>query len=228
MEKGHARANLGIRIRRNTEMTMAIANTNGRARKSLADQIDRLDGILDGLAGALNEAVVAAVRQAVAVAVKTALAEALAHPDLRQRLVAAPPAEVGPRPSMLKRLLAATRRTTNRTTSAIGRFGRWVVEIVRDLPRNAVRLAAASYRLAWRGLRWLGTSARRLPVLIWRMRGPVLLALSVGGLVGWGCYVAGPIIAAGVGGLAGAAQTLTARAKRLQARPAGIIQAAKA
>jgi hypothetical protein len=78
-------------------MTMTIA-TNGRARKSLADQIDRLDGILDGLAGALNEAVVQAVRQAVTVAVKAALAEALAHPDLRQRLTAAPAAEVGPRP----------------------------------------------------------------------------------------------------------------------------------
>ena len=47
----------------------------------------------------------------------------------------------------------------------------------------------------------------------------MLLALSVGGVVAWGCYVAGPLIAAAVGGLAGAAETLSARARRLQMRP---------
>src|SRR5438045_2724737 len=102
------------------KMTTALATNNGRARKSLADQIDRLDSILEGLAGALNEAVVQAVRQAVTVAVKTALAEALAHPELRQRLVAAPTVELGPRPSLLKRLRAATGRTVNRITTAAG------------------------------------------------------------------------------------------------------------
>ena len=34
---------------------------NGRARPSLGDQLDRLDGILNGLADALNESVAAAV-----------------------------------------------------------------------------------------------------------------------------------------------------------------------
>jgi hypothetical protein len=199
-------------------MTVAIA-TNGRARKSLADQIDRLDGILDGLAGALNEAVVEAVRQAVTVAVKAALAEALAHPELRQRLTAVPAAEVGPRPSLLNRLMAAARRTMNRMTSAAGRFGRWVVGGVRRLPRTTMWLARASWRLTWTGLRRLAAGIRRLPGLIWRMRGPVLLALSVRGVVAWGCYVAGPLIASAVGGLAGAAETLSARARRLQMRP---------
>ena len=42
------------------------ANPNGRSRKSLADQIDRLDQILDGLADGLNEAVASAVKQATA------------------------------------------------------------------------------------------------------------------------------------------------------------------
>jgi hypothetical protein len=205
-------------------MTTAIATSNGRARKSLADQIDRLEGILDGLAEALNEAVVQAVRQAVTVAVRTALAEALANPDLRARMVVAPAADVGPRPSMLKRLMAAARRTKNRITTAIGRFGRWVFGSVRALPRNTGRLARASWRVNWRGLRWLGASARKLPSQIWRMRGPVLLALSVGGVVAWGCYVAGPIIAATVGGLAGAVETLSARARRLQMRPMAVAK----
>jgi hypothetical protein len=199
-------------------MTMAIA-TNGRARKSLAEQIDRLDGILDGLAGALNEAVVQEVRQAVTVAVKAALAEALVHPDLRKRLTAAPAAEIGPRPSLFKRLLAAARQTVSRMTAAVGRFGRRVVGAVRRLPTTTGRLAQASWRMAWAGLRRVGAAARRLPAVIWRLRGPVLLALSVGGVVAWGCYVAGPLIASAVGGLAGAAETLTARARRLQMRP---------
>jgi hypothetical protein len=34
---------------------MTTTTTNGRTRKSLAEQIDRLDAILDGLADALND-----------------------------------------------------------------------------------------------------------------------------------------------------------------------------
>src|SRR5262245_614319 len=70
-------------------MTMATLNT-GTARKSLAEQIDRLDNILDGLAEALNESVAAAVQQAVgeavAVAVQAAVVEVLTNPQLQKRL----------------------------------------------------------------------------------------------------------------------------------------------
>jgi hypothetical protein len=45
-------------------MTTITTNPNGRTRKSLAEQIDRLDAILDGLSDALTEAVAAAVSQA--------------------------------------------------------------------------------------------------------------------------------------------------------------------
>jgi hypothetical protein len=70
-------------------MTTMTTNPNGRTRKSLAEQIDRLDAILDGLSDALNESVAAAVSQAVGRAVKEAvqavLAEALSSPALRER-----------------------------------------------------------------------------------------------------------------------------------------------
>jgi hypothetical protein len=77
--------------------------TNGKQRKSLADQIDRLDALLDGLADALNESVAAAVKEAVGGAVKEALGavltQLLANPAaLEERLreaaqeAAAPPA----------------------------------------------------------------------------------------------------------------------------------------
>jgi hypothetical protein len=64
-------------------------NTDGRTRKSLAEQIDRLDAILDGLSDALNESVAAAVSEAVGVAVKEAvqavLAEVLTNPAVREQ-----------------------------------------------------------------------------------------------------------------------------------------------
>ena len=61
--------------------TTMSSGMNGRLKKSLAFQLDRLDTILDGLADALNGAVADAVRQTVGEAareaVKVALAEAL-------------------------------------------------------------------------------------------------------------------------------------------------------
>jgi hypothetical protein len=75
--------------------------TNGQTRQTLASQLDRLDGILDGLGEALNESIATAVKDAVGVAVKetleAVLAELLTNPDLQQRLhevareAAAPP-----------------------------------------------------------------------------------------------------------------------------------------
>src|SRR5471030_816723 len=56
--------------------------TNGRARKSLADQMDRLDRVLDGLADALDGAVASAMREGV----RQVLAELLTDPALCQGL----------------------------------------------------------------------------------------------------------------------------------------------
>src|SRR6516165_1345579 len=78
-------------------------NPNGRVRKSLAEQIDRLDLILDGLADGLNEAVVTAVQRAVAVAVEAALRELLASAELQRRLHPEPAA----RPGLLRRAASA-------------------------------------------------------------------------------------------------------------------------
>jgi hypothetical protein len=65
-------------------------NTNGRQRKTLAAQIDRLDAMLDGLADGLNEAVAQAVKDAVALAVEEAvrvvLSETLTNPAVLAKL----------------------------------------------------------------------------------------------------------------------------------------------
>jgi len=68
---------------------------NGRVRKSLAFQLDRLDSILDGLAEALNGAVSEAVKQAVGTAareaVKVALAEAMPQETAKKPAEPVPP-----------------------------------------------------------------------------------------------------------------------------------------
>src|SRR5262245_19983380 len=63
---------------------MTTLNVNGRARKNLADQLDRLDRILDGLADALDEAGASAVQQAV----RGVLVELLNDPTIRAVLTA--------------------------------------------------------------------------------------------------------------------------------------------
>jgi hypothetical protein len=94
-------------------MTTTTTNADGRTRKSLAEQIDQLDAILDGLPDALTEAVAAAVSEAVGRAVQEAvlavLAGALTNPALRERAlhVDSPPAprtDSPPAPRPLGRL----------------------------------------------------------------------------------------------------------------------------
>ena len=87
-------------------MTTITTNPNGRTRKSLAEQIDRLDAILDGLSDALTEAVAAAVSEAagraVQEAVQAVLAEVLSNPAPHERALAAenPPAPRADCPSV--------------------------------------------------------------------------------------------------------------------------------
>src|SRR4051812_33763369 len=79
-------------------------NSNGQVRKSLSEQIDRLDHILDGLSEGLNEAVATAVQEAVGVAVKEAVSavitEVLTNPDILALIRAslAPAAPPAPNP----------------------------------------------------------------------------------------------------------------------------------
>jgi hypothetical protein len=90
--------------------------TNDRPRKSLAEQLDRLDAILDGLSEALQGAVADAVQHAVGLAVKDAvqgvLSELLANPEvlamLRSPTTPTPPESTPPAsaPSAVQQRLA--------------------------------------------------------------------------------------------------------------------------
>ena len=65
---------------------MTPSLNNVKPRKSLADQLNRLDKILDGLSDNLSEAVSDSVRDAVTVAVRQAITDVLTNPDLLKRL----------------------------------------------------------------------------------------------------------------------------------------------
>ena len=112
---------------------MTTTLTNGRQRKSLADQIERLDSILDGLSDGLNEAVAAAVKEAV----RAVLTEVLTNPELLARLQPAQAIAV-PEPPRASGWLA---RTWDGVRSAF----RYMAEQIGSLlcARSGMRAAAA-------------------------------------------------------------------------------------
>jgi hypothetical protein len=109
----------------------ARTNINGQPRKTLASQIDRLDGILNGLDAALAGAVQDAVEQAVKQAVQAVLTEVLTNRELQQQLQQAarpaPPPELPHgRKSTANRLWQATTEAARQTFQKVKQFGRGV------------------------------------------------------------------------------------------------------
>ena len=123
---------------------MSATLTNGRQRKSLADQIERLDCIFDGLSDGLNEAVAAAVKEAV----RAVLSEVLTNPELLARLHPVQPIAV-PEPPRAERMAGP------------------------DLGRRSLRVpihGRANRRLP--GLGWAGVRQRLGKVGRWRPWAP--------------------------------------------------------
>src|SRR6266487_4294209 len=93
---------------------MSTTIINGKPRKQLSDQLDRLDGIIDALAEGLNGAVADAAREGTRLVVKDAIVEILTNPELRALLASAQP-QPAPQPkkpglwNRLKAKLAAAR-----------------------------------------------------------------------------------------------------------------------
>jgi hypothetical protein len=123
---------------------------NGPVRKTLASQLDRLDGILDGLSDGLDQAVAQAVREAVGLAVQEAvqavLTELLTNPALREQLqkAAAPKAAPPEEPQ---------RPPQGGGKGWLARLCGWVGATLRSACRAAagwLRQAAQAASLAWR------------------------------------------------------------------------------
>jgi len=81
----------------------ATSTINGKPRKQLADQLDRLDSIIDALAEGLPGAVADACREGARQAVKDAIIEIVTNPELRVLLapvpVATPTVSPAPEPT---------------------------------------------------------------------------------------------------------------------------------
>ena len=170
--------------------------TNGTTRKSLAEQIDRLDSILDNLGEGLNDAVAGAMQEAVGLAVRQAVEQAV-----RQGVQAAV-AEVLSNPDVLALLRAAAPPATPTPSVPTG-------------PSRLKKFASAAKNCAKATLQKLGqvAAAARSPLqLVAQFKVPLLLALSVGTVAGTAALYAGPWVAAGVAWLGGFTAALAAQA----------------
>jgi hypothetical protein len=195
--------------------------SNNRTRKSLAEQIDRLDRILDGLAEGLNEAVAGAVQTAVSLAVKEAVqslvAEVLSNADLMQRLAPGPGVHTHPTPP------EPAARTAHPFLEGLAGGLQGIGGKVAALAALAGSRVAGALRSCWQGTRagvghawrWTANLARRgwrkaiaLLCLASRFRKPLLIAAGVGTAVGLGCFFAGPLVASVVSGVVGFAGSL--------------------
>jgi hypothetical protein len=199
-------------------MTMSTTTVNGRERKSLAEQLDRLDRILDGLAEGLNEAVAMAVKEAIGLAVKEAvqavLAEVLINPVVREHLggvvsPSVPLADATPQSGLRQRL---------------GQAGGWisrclgaVCQAVAALPCRACQACAALMLRVRRTCVALGARV----LLLRHLEVPLLTALGLGGAAGAAAYLAGPWLAAGVSALGGLSTPWAVRAGRWLRRRGG-------
>jgi hypothetical protein len=179
---------------------MTATATNGRPRRQLSDQLDRLDAqmeradaILDALAEGLNGAVADATREGTRVAVKDAVIELLVDPELRAALhkATAPPAAA--RPSVWARLRERARALAARTR-AIGRAA----------------LAALTAKAP--AARRAGAAAIGMGLLAWKVKKIVLVGLGVGAVVAGLAYLGGHHLAAVLSGLGAAVTTVAVRA----------------
>jgi hypothetical protein len=184
-------------------MTIEL-NTHSQPRRTLAQQLDRLDTILDGLSEGLNEAVAEAVGNAVRQAVETALSGIMKNPEILAKLQPAMPAAQAPaaapaapkpaeRPSWLRRAWYAVCDTVVAVAGKVGGAVSGCAVKVWSLPGRAVGVA------------------KIVALLAWENRAAVAIAMGAGAAVGIGCYLAGPMIAAAVGGLAAGAMAFGTR-----------------
>jgi hypothetical protein len=193
---------------------MTTTTTNGRTRKSLAEQIDRLDAILDGLADALNEAVADAVKDAVTAAVQeavhAAVLEVLTNAELRKRLGVTQVPASQPSAPVVVCLADVARRCWGWLAGAWG-TAKAVARLAGGKVMEAVHHTVAKARVKVHEVReqarikartgWMLAIA--LAVLARRFRKHLVVALGVGVLVGIVFYFGGREVASIGCGLAG-------------------------
>jgi hypothetical protein len=173
---------------------------NGKPRKQLSDQLDRLDeqlarqdAVIDALADGLNQAVGDAAKEGVKEAVQAAVVELLTNIELRAALYKATAPPDAARPSVWGRLRA---------------FGRTVVEKGREAAA-AVRQAVVSKTVVLKAA--AAVAAGPLSVA-WKLRKALAVGLGVGAVVTAVAVVAGPPVASALSGLAATVAAMAVQA----------------
>lgn len=175
---------------------MVATMTNGQVRKTLASQIDRLDGMLDGLSDAINDTVLDAVKQAVQqtvqLAVEAAVKEVLTDPDLRKHL---PPVENEPpppapsshddQPQKGNRLWNGLKRGWHGLTSAAARIAHETMEVAGCVKNAVVNKVQAAFHGVRRFFQMSMATAIALLGGLVVFHKPVLVALGVGLVLAW-------------------------------------------
>jgi hypothetical protein len=183
--------------------------TNGQIRKSLAEQIDRLDAILDTLAEGLNEALAGVVSQAVTGAVEAAVVEVLTNPTLQQRLRAAekpsrPAANVG------RRVWGWLKAGCTWVAGRVKRAFMKTVEVAGACKDAAFATAATAARKTRATLKSGWSHTLSALALAGRMRRSVLLAAAAGLTIGTACYFSGPLQSSLISGVTGFVSAMAA------------------
>ncbi len=188
---------------------LATATLNGKppTRKQLADQLDRLDSIIDALAEGLPGAVADACRDGARAAVKDAILEILTNPELRALItpqpVVAPPVPTEflvppcpprePQPGFWSRFKSKAKAAKESVVEAAGKAKETVVDRCK-----AARDAVTSVGNA---------SGEHVPV-----KQISLVAIGVGVVVGVACLVVPHATAAVVGAIGAAATAVAVQA----------------
>jgi hypothetical protein len=157
-------------------------NTNGRTRKTLASQLDRLDQILDCLSDGLNEAVALAVKEAVTVAVRETLQAVLT--------------EILSNPQILEKLRGTT---STPTTAKVPEKVKMAVQVVQNHVGRLRKWVGAELRACgevckagWTRVRACCKKAWQRLAVVRRFKYQLAVAVGIGVAVGGASYFAEP------------------------------------
>jgi hypothetical protein len=172
-------------------MTMTLSNGQ-LPRKQLADQLDRLDTILDGLADALNGAVADAIKDGTQLAVQQAMATLLQHSAAQQQVAAQ---QVVSQPSLHDRIRQRIQPYRDGILS-------WLRSQMTELKSHfdmGLSLLSTALQLVW-GL--------------WQFRQMLSVSIVIGIAVALVSYCLPPVVSAFLCGLSGAGLGLAYQVRR--------------
>ena len=181
----------------------ATATMNGKPqRKQLADQLDRLDAIIDALAEGLNGAVADACREGTRLAVKDAVVEILTNPELRALLVphAAAPVTKTPAPTPEPKKPGLWSRIKAKAAAAKSAAAAFAAKVQAAV---AAKVGAVTTTVAA-----LGAAAGEAPPV----RRALAVALGAGLVVALVCYQMPEAASAAVSGIGAATTAVFAQA----------------